>query len=228
MKYKNKLQELLEIIDSMDLENKIDAINNIKLELHKISPFKNEPVDCVLWAKGENVFANDYNPNKVAPPEMELLKTSIENDGYTQPIVTYNEDGKIVVIDGFHRNIVGKECITVRDKIFGYLPITIVRESQKNRNDRIASTIRHNRARGSHNVELMSTIVSELVEMGKGDHWICQHIGMSKDELLRMKQITGLASLFKNTDFSESWEADVDALKQRDKDLNDLTEDEIL
>ena len=92
----------------------------------------------------------------------------------------------------------------------------------------MASTIRHNRARGSHNIDLMSTIVSELVEMGKGDAWICKHIGMSKDELLRMKQITGLASLFSNTDFSDSWEADVDALKKRDKNLNDLTEDEIL
>jgi ParB-like chromosome segregation protein Spo0J len=225
MKNLNKLLE--EIKKIKNDEEKIDAINDIKKELHKISPMKNEPVDCVLWVKNDKIKANDYNPNKVAPPEMELLKTSILEDGYTQPIVAYPVDDQIEVVDGFHRNRVGKECPEVEKRIKGYLPIVAIKQEKTGKNDRIASTIRHNRARGSHNVELMSTIVSELVEMGKGDYWICKHIGMSKDELLRMKQITGLASLFKDTDFSQSWEADVDALKKRDKNLNDLTQDEI-
>lgn len=223
-----KIKEILgQELNALPNEKKIELLNQVKLYLHSVSPFKNEPVDCVIWVKGDEVQANDYNPNKVAPPEMELLRVSIENDGYTQPIVTFADKDKYTVIDGFHRNIVGKETESIKSKIYGYLPVTIVREQQENRNDRIASTIRHNRARGSHNVELMSNIVSELVEMGKGDAWICKHIGMSKDELLRMKQITGVAALFKDTDFSQSWEADVEQLKKRDRDLNDLTEEEI-
>lgn len=204
---KNELLAVMPNYEQMSIDEKIDIINKIKLALHEISPMKNEPVDCVLWEKAELVKANDYNPNSVAPPEMELLKQSILEDGYTQPIVSYRTDSEIVVVDGFHRNRVGKECKEVSEKIYGYLPVVNINQWKSGKSDRMASTIRHNRARGSHNIELMSTIVSELVEMGKGDTWICQHIGMSKDELLRMKQITGLASLFKNKDFSEAWEA---------------------
>ena len=184
------------------------------------------PVYNVLSIPMEKVKANDYNPNKVAPPEMELLEVSIWEDGYTQPIVTYyDEDEEMyIVVDGFHRHLTMQSSPRIKEREKGMLPIVVI---DKAIGDRMASTIRHNRARGSHNVELMSTIVSELVEMGKGDPWICKHVGMSKDELLRMKQITGLASLFANTDFSDSWEADVEALKQRDENLNDLTIDEI-
>jgi len=193
---------------SMSIDEQVQIINQIKLALHEISPFRNEPVDCVLWQKSSSVHANDYNPNSVAPPEMELLKQSILEDGYTQPIVSFNDGDKIIVVDGFHRNRVGRECKEVTEKIHGYLPVVNINEWKSGKSDRMASTIRHNRARGSHNIELMSTIVTELVEMGKGDAWICQHIGMSKDELLRMKQITGLASLFQNKSFSKAWEAD--------------------
>lgn len=184
------------------------------------------PVYNVLSVHMDKVKSNDYNPNKVAPPEMELLEVSIWEDGYTQPIVTYydDENDQYIVVDGFHRYLTMFNSERIREREKGMLPIVVI---DKQLGDRMASTIRHNRARGSHNVELMSTIVSELVEMGKGDAWICKHIGMSKDELLRMKQITGLASLFQNTDFSESWEPDVEALKQRDSELNDLTIDEI-
>lgn len=184
------------------------------------------PVYNVLRVHMDKVKANDYNPNKVAPPEMELLEISIWEDGYTQPIVTYydKENDLYIVVDGFHRYLTMHNSKRIRDREESHLPIVVI---DKPIGDRMASTIRHNRARGSHNIELMSTIVSELTEMGKGDAWICKHIGMSKDELLRMKQITGLASLFKDTDFSESWDADVEALKKRDKDLNDLTLDEI-
>jgi len=165
------------------------------------------PVYSVKRVPIDKVVANDYNPNKVAPPEMELLETSIWEDGYTQPVVTWYDSEKDlwVVVDGFHRHLVIKTSKRIRDRENGMLPIV---ELNKEMGDRMASTIRHNRARGSHNVELMSTIVAELVEMGKGDRWICKHVGMGIDELLRLKQITGLASLFQNREFSDSWEAE--------------------
>jgi ParB-like chromosome segregation protein Spo0J len=202
------LLDLMPNYENLTIDEKIDLINEIKIALHEISPMRNEPVDCVLWVKNDIVQANDYNPNSVAPPEMELLKQSIMEDGYTQPIVSFKEDDKITVVDGFHRNRVGKEIKEVSDRIHNRLPVVNINQWKQNRGDRMASTIRHNRARGSHNIELMSTIVTELVEMGKGDAWICKHVGMSADELLRMKQITGLASLFTNKDFSKSWDAD--------------------
>ena len=169
------------------------------------------PVYNVLRVPMEKVKANDYNPNAVAPPEMALLETSVWEDGYTQPIVTYYDDKEdiYIVVDGFHRYLTLKNSDRIREREKGMLPIVVIK---KDLSDRMASTIRHNRARGSHNIELMSTIVSELVEMGKGDRWICNHIGMSVDELLRLKQITGVASLFANNEFSSSWEADIDEL----------------
>jgi len=165
------------------------------------------PVYDVKRVPISKVTANDYNPNSVAPPEMALLETSIWEDGYTQPVVVvYDaENDKYVVIDGFHRYCVLRDSKRVNDREQGMLPVVVLK---KEMHDRMASTIRHNRARGSHNIELMSTIVAELVEMGKGDRWICKHIGMSPDELLRLKQITGVAALFQNQDFSASWDAE--------------------
>lgn len=205
---KEKLLELIPNYDNLSIDEQIDVINEIKIALHEISPMRNEPVDCVLWVKNETVRANDYNPNSVAPPEMELLRQSIMEDGYTQPIVSFKEDEHITVIDGFHRNRVGKEVADVKERVYGRLPVVNINQWKQGRGDRMASTIRHNRARGSHSIELMSTIVSELVEMGKGDAWICKHVGMSTDELLRLKQVTGLASLFANKEFSNAWESD--------------------
>lgn len=165
------------------------------------------PVYSVKSVPIEKVTANDYNPNSVAPPEMELLETSIWEDGYTQPVVVVYDDKKdiYVVVDGFHRFTTLKNSKRIFERERGMLPVVVLR---KDISDRMASTIRHNRARGSHNIELMSNIVSELVEMGKGDRWICKHIGMSPDELLRLKQITGVAALFANRDFSKSWDAE--------------------
>lgn len=162
------------------------------------------PVYNVKRIPLDKIKANSYNPNSVAPPEMALLETSIWEDGYTQPVVCYYDDQEdmYIVVDGFHRFRICKESKRVNEREQGYLPIVVI---DKEIGDRMASTIRHNRARGSHNIELMSGIVAELVEIGKGDAWICKHIGMSPDELLRLKQITGLASLFLNTDFSDSW-----------------------
>ena len=160
----NEITELIKKqIESLPLNEKVDFINKLRVDIHELSPFKNEPVDLVQWVKSDNIVANDYNPNKVAPPEMELLELSILNDGYTQPIVTWvNPDKeKIEVIDGFHRNRVGKESKVVNARIFGYLPVVGIRKEQNDKNDRIASTIRHNRARGKHQVNAMSEIVIE-------------------------------------------------------------------
>lgn len=165
------------------------------------------PVYDVKRVPIEKVTANDYNPNSVAPPEMALLETSIWEDGYTQPVVVVHDTERdmYVVVDGFHRYCTLRDSKRINEREKGMLPVVVLR---KEMHDRMASTIRHNRARGSHNIELMSTIVAELVEMGKGDHWICKHIGMSPDELLRLKQITGVAALFQNQDFSKSWNAE--------------------
>jgi len=165
------------------------------------------PVYNVKAVPMDRVKANDYNPNKVAPPEMQLLETSIWEDGYTQPIVTYYDEQQdmYIVVDGFHRYSTMRDSERIREREKGILPIVVI---NKQLGERMASTIRHNRARGTHNIELMSGIVAELVEIGKSDAWICKHIGMSKDELLRLKQITGLASLFVTREFSDSWEVE--------------------
>ena len=216
------MKEILELakelsikIESLkDVDSKIDIINQVRFEIHQVSPLKHHPVDCVFWERSEDVEKNEYNPNSIAPPEQELLETSIIEDGYTMPIVTYKnedvgvDDIAIKIVDGFHRRLSLQRSPEISMSTLGRIPITDIRNQQSGQGDRMASTIRHNRARGSHNIELMSTIVTELVEMGKGDAWICKHVGMSVDELLRMKQITGLASLFLNRDFSDSWEAE--------------------
>lgn len=200
MDYENMKNELL----AMDDIKKINEINKIKILLHEVSPFKDEPVDCVLWVKSETVRANDYNPNKVAPPEMELLRLSIKEDGYTQPIVTFADDG-YVVVDGFHRHRVGKEDGEINKKILGYLPITLVNPDREGKDARIASTIRHNRARGKHTVEGMSNIVLELSKRNWSNEKIAKELGMDSDEVLRLKQITGLAELFADKEFSKAW-----------------------
>lgn len=203
------LQTLIAQIEVMNTDEKAEAINKVKEELKKISPFANEPVDCVQWVKEELVIANDYNPNTVAPPEMELLHTSIQEDGYTQPIVVYQHDGIFEVVDGFHRNRVGKECKDIHDRIHGYLPVTIINDDRHEKADRIASTIRHNRARGKHRVEAMSDIVIELKRRNWSDAKIGRELGMDPDEVLRLTQITGLAEMFADKDFSEAWEVDM-------------------
>jgi len=199
---------LLEEIKTLPVAEKIDAINAIKVELHKVSPFKDEPVDCVQWILSEEIAANDYNPNTVAPPEMELLRVSIVADGYTQPIVANKEEGGYVVIDGFHRNRVGKECADVNKRIMGYLPVVQIRDTQTGREERMASTIRHNRARGKHGVNAMSEIVIELKKRNWSDKKISKNLGMEEDEVLRLCQISGLTELFSDSDFSEAWEID--------------------
>jgi ParB-like chromosome segregation protein Spo0J len=218
---KNTIQQLINQISILDLDAKVKAINEIKIALHEISPFNTEPVDCVLWVKNDSVHANDYNPNSVAPPEMELLRLSIEADGYTQPIVSMLEDnGTREVIDGFHRNRVGKECADIQKRVNGYLPVVTINETRENKADRIASTIRHNRARGKHKVTAMSDIVVDLKKRNWSDEKIARELGMDPDEVLRLCQISGIAEMFNDSEFSQAWEInsvnDLDNLEDED------------
>lgn len=217
-----KAEDLFQPISKLPLEEKVKTINALREILHKLSPFNSEPVDCVLWVPSEDIQANDYNPNTVAPPEMKLLEHSILEDGYTQPIVAWKNDGKVEVVDGFHRNRVGRECKAVRDRIHGYLPVTIINDERLERGDRIASTIRHNRARGKHKVQAMSDIVVELKRRNWSDEKICKNLGMDQDEVLRLCQITGLAELFSDQGFSKSWDVE-GAITESD--FQELTDD---
>ncbi len=162
------------------------------------------PVSHVRWVPAGQVHANDYNPNSVAPPEMRLLRISIEEDGFTQPIVVWQvADNEYEVVDGFHRHLVGRELGMT------HLPVVVVNQDRSDRGDRIASTIRHNRARGKHQVGAMSDIVQELARRNWSNEKIGRELGMEPDEVLRLKQISGLAELFADEEFSEAWDVDV-------------------
>lgn len=169
-------------------------MQNFKSPVYGIKPV---PID--------KIQANTYNPNHVAPPEMKLLYESIKNDGYTMPIVCYylkNED-KYEIVDGYHRYTVMLTHKDIYEREQGLLPVSVI---DKPISDRMASTIRHNRARGEHSIELMTNIVAELSKSGMSDAWIMKNIGMDAEELLRLKQLSGLQELFKDKDFSKSWE----------------------
>lgn len=196
-------------IGALPLAQRVAAINALREKLHAVSPFRTEPVDFVRWVPCDEVHANDYNPNSVAPPEMALLQVSIEADGYTQPIVSMADpDSTYEVIDGFHRHRVGKESEVIRERVHGYLPLVQIRETQKDKTDRMAATIRHNRARGKHKVEIMSDIVIELKRRNWSDEKIAKNLGMEPDEVLRLCQMSGLAELFADESFSQSWDVD--------------------
>lgn len=162
------------------------------------------PVYNVIRVPVEKIQANSYNPNAVAPPEMKLLYESIKQDGYTMPIVCYHlpDEDRYEIVDGFHRYRILKEHKDIYDREGGCLPVSVIDKPIENR---MASTIRHNRARGSHSIELMTNIVAELVDSGMSDDWIAKNLGMDWDEILRLKQISGLASLFKDKEFGKSW-----------------------
>jgi ParB-like chromosome segregation protein Spo0J len=201
-----------DLLSTGTLEDRVDNLNMLRQLISEHSPFNSEPVDFVRWVKADQVYANDYNPNSVAPPEMELLRLSIAADGYTQPIVAMaEEDGQIQVIDGFHRHRVGKESPDIQARIHGYLPVVQIRDDRQDKADRIASTIRHNRARGKHQVVAMSDIVLDLKRRNWSDTKIGKELGMDPDEVLRLAQISGLAEAFKDHEFTEAWEAVLDA-----------------
>lgn len=198
---------LLDAVDQFfdetdDFDAQVSLLNSLRKRLHDRSPFR-EPVENIKWVKQESVEGNDYNPNEVATPEMDLLYKSIQGDGYTQPIVTYEvEDGKFEVVDGFHRMLIGKTRDDIRERLNDHVPVTVI---DKPREERMSSTIRHNRARGTHQIRDMSNLVAELYERGWDDERICEELGMELDEVLRLKQVSGLKEVFSGHEFSQSW-----------------------
>lgn len=189
------------------------------------SEFKS-PVYNVIAVPLEKIAPNDYNPNVMAPPEIKLLYDSIKADGYTMPIVCYynKEQDKYVIVDGFHRYRVMKDYPDIYAREGGMMPVSVI---DKPLSERMASTIRHNRARGSHDVDLMSNIIRDLHDIGRSDAWISKHLGMDKDEILRLKQITGLAALFRDINFGQAWRpADADDGEAYETDASfELTEE---
>lgn len=192
-------------LSTLSFEDRVKALNQIRRILHQVSPFSNEPIDLVEWVPVDTVHGNDYNPNHVAPPEMKLLKLSIEEDGYTQPIVGMHEENRVQVVDGFHRSLIGRDK-KIRSRLRGYVPVTFIKPEQETLSARMASTIRHNRARGVHGVDPMADIVASLIKQGLGDSEIAKELGMDADEILRFRQRKPLPELFKGKDYSKAWE----------------------
>jgi ParB-like chromosome segregation protein Spo0J len=193
-------------LQSLPEEDRIGAINAFRLAIHKNSPFREQPIDCVLWVKQDDITANDYNPNNVAPPEKRLLSKSLELDGFTQPIVvTQNASRHYEIVDGFHRHEIGTNRASLKRQLKGFLPVTCLRQDRQDKHNRMAATIRHNRARGRHQINAMSEIVRELVQLGWNDEKIGKELGMDSDEVLRLKQINGLLELFADRRYSEAW-----------------------
>lgn len=204
------LASIISELNKLPLSEKVETLNLIRRELHDNSPFKNEPVDLVQWVKNETVHANAYNPNAVAPVEMELLHVSIQADGYTQPIVSMLTENKVdrETVDGYHRGRIGKEREDIKQRVLGYLPVVTINESSTDLSDRMASTVRHNRARGKHAVDKMSDIVLDLKKRNWSNEKIAKNLGMDADEVLRLGQISGLTEMFSNVEFSQAWEPD--------------------
>jgi len=200
------IHDVQNYLQSLSEDQRIEAINAFRQAIHELSPFREQPVDCVLWIKQDAITANDYNPNNVAPPEKRLLCKSLELDGFTQPIVvTENDPHHYEIVDGFHRHEIGTHRAALKRQLKGYLPVTCLRKERKDKIDRIAATIRHNRARGRHQINAMSEIVRELVLLGWDETKIGTELGMDSDEVLRLKQINGLLELFADRRFSEAW-----------------------
>lgn len=194
-----------ELAGAKSREQKVKLLAEIRSLLFELSPFNSQPIDRVIWVHIDEVECNSYNPNSVAPNEMKLLYISIRSDGYTQPVVTvYDpEKKKYVIVDGFHRFTTMKRCEDIAARTGGYLPIVVI---NKPINDRMASTVRHNRARGKHSVAGMGSMVFEMLENGWTDEAICEELGMEADEIIRLKHVTGFSKLFENVEYRKAWE----------------------
>lgn len=200
------IDQLHEYLQHLTSDEKIEAINQFRQALHDESPFKDQPIDCVLWVKEAQVTPNDYNPNNMAPQEKRLLTKSLEADGFTQPIVVIEKpDHRYEIVDGFHRHLLSQSKTTLKKRFHGYLPITQLDKRDDSLPSRMAATVRHNRARGRHQISAMSDIVRELSHLGWSDEKMGQELGMDADEILRLKQINGLCEMFGNRQFSQAW-----------------------
>lgn len=194
---------MIEVIKSAESEAK--GLDLVREALHAVSPLGHQPIDLVRWVPVEQVEPNDYNPNSVAGKEMSLLYTSIKQDGYTQPVVTIFDEtkGKYIIVDGFHRYFICKNQKDIRERNQGLLPIVVIKKSI---NERMAATVRHNRARGEHSIRGMSSLVFGMLQNGWSDSDICNHIGLEPDELIRLKHLTGFSALFKDAKYRQAWE----------------------
>jgi ParB-like chromosome segregation protein Spo0J len=200
------IEQVTAWLKSLPEAERIEGINALRQAIHQESPFKENPVDCVLWVKYDDIAPNDYNPNNVAPPEKKLLLKSLETDGFTQPIVVHGpHDKQYEIIDGFHRHVLARSKNTLKTRLKGYLPVSILQCESDEVSGRMASTIRHNRARGRHQINAMSEIVRELTQLGWTDVKISEELGMDADEVLRLRQINGLLDMFGDRQFSEAW-----------------------
>lgn len=203
MPLKQQIQQKFDEIT--DIREKILFLEDLRAFIHKISPQNSQPVNFVRWIPIEKVHANDYNPNSVAKNEMRLLYVSISHDGYTQPVVTVYDEAKdqYVIVDGFHRYTTMRLNQDIADRNNGLLPVVVI---EKSINDRMASTVRHNRARGKHSVSGMANMVFQMLENGWSDEAICAELGVEPDELIRLKHVTGFSKLFENVEYRRSWE----------------------
>lgn len=194
--------------------NELDQIQAQRKTLHEQSGITH-PIDFVQWVHISKIRPNDYNPNSVAPIELSLLYRSIKADGYTQPVVTIRDDDKdeYVIVDGFHRYFTMKNNKDIYDTTGGLLPIVVIK---KNINERMAATVRHNRARGKHSVNGMANMVFKMLDHGMSDADICNELGMEAEELLRLKHITGFSKLFKDVQYNKAWKTKKMLQIQRD------------
>lgn len=196
-------EQLCAQIAALPLAERVTALNQVRTNLHAISPFQDEPIDCVLWVPGASVQPNAYNPNVVYSPEMKLLEISITEDHYTQPVVTHAEGDVYRIVDGEHRYLIGTGAKPIVKRLSGYLPVTVTHT--RTEKDHMASTIRHNRARGVHKLDGMSAIVSRMLADGWRDDQIADHLGMDADEILRLKQVSGIAGVFARAEYNRAW-----------------------
>lgn len=203
---KQIIEQMTGWLHTLNEADRIEAINSFRQALHSVSPFSDHPIDCVLWVKKEHIAPNDYNPNNVAPPEKKLLQKSLETDGFTQPVVVYTKsDQQYEIVDGFHRHELAKSKSALKKKLKGYLPVSVLQHQSSEISSRMASTIRHNRARGRHQINAMAEIIHELYQLGWTDIKIGVELGMDADEVLRLRQINGLQDLFADRQFSQAW-----------------------
>ena len=203
------MKDILQLLKTSydQAENKFDFLNELRKNISELySPNQEQPIDRVIWVPVDKVQPNDYNPNSVAKVEMGLLYKSIKHDGYTQPIVTIfdPEEEKYIIVDGFHRYFTCKNQKDIYEKNNGMIPIVVI---EKDINDRMAATVRHNRARGEHSVTGMGNMVFEMLQNGWSDEEICNHLGMEPEEILKLKHITGFSKLFKDVEYTKAWEA---------------------
>lgn len=202
---REKAAELSKLIAGLEtVDEKIDALNEVRALLHEASPL-DHPADNVQWKKVAEVKGNDYNPNHVAPPELKLLRKSVDKFGFTMPIVACRVNGVLQIVDGFHRHLVG-QYKEIMKSTFGRVPVTEMRKNQQEFPNLVSSTVLHNRARGEHSVVGMKDLVVKLkLECDMSDKWFFDNLGIDADELLKLTQVAGIARMVSGKDFSKSW-----------------------